>query len=52
VTTVAEHALFDGDDVDVGEAAPDAEEMDPDEVAEMQAAIADPNSPKSGVEAS
>jgi hypothetical protein len=49
---VAEHELFDGDDVDVGEAAPDDNEMDVDEVAVMQAAMADPESPRSGVGAS
>jgi len=52
VTTVTEHALFDGDDVDVGEEAPEDDELDDDEVAVMQAAMADPKSPKSGVGAS
>jgi hypothetical protein len=49
---VPEHALFDGDDVDLGEEAPAAEEMTPDELAVIAAAMAEPNSPQSGVGAS
>ena len=52
MSAVPKHALFDGDDVDLGEPAPDGEEMDAAELAVITAAMAEPASPKSGVEAS
>ena len=52
MTTVAEHQLFDGDDVDLGEVAPEGDEMGNDELAVIEAAVAIPNSPKPGIGAS
>lgn len=49
---MTEHELFDGEDVDVGEAAPEDSELEVDEVAVMQVAMALPKSPKSGIQAS
>jgi hypothetical protein len=52
VSAVPRHALFDGEDVDLGEEAPDGREMTADELAVMQAAMAEPSSPKAGIGAS
>jgi hypothetical protein len=41
--------LFDGEDVDVGEAAPDTDELTADELAVITASMADPDAPPNGI---
>jgi hypothetical protein len=43
--------LFDGDDVDVGEAAPETDELTDDEMAVISASMADPETPPNGLQA-